>query len=687
MEANFLKLDFGLQEVYANYLDLANRKKDKHVWVHRTLRGGVSEVHLTITYKGSISNLENLNIKEIYVEREGVANGMVQLADIALISNNDNIIKLTYGKQFEVCLDNSAKSIKARANTLNVDGVWTVNQTTGIFSGQTGEGVIIGIIDSGIDYKHGTFFVPNTNETRILSIWDQGLIRTGTEVSPPINMLSTGPSYGVMYTKAQIDAELASPANPSTIRHRDCGGHGTHVTGTAAGNGRRPALVGRSEYEYTGVAPKADIVFVKYMDLENDPPVNNIKRFKDAITYILKFAELNGNKPVVINCSFGSRLGPHDGLDEGDEQTAPTITDGRHIFLNNTFAAAVGKICVFSAGNYAGSDRHAKITIPVGGVIEVNVEMVDRSTMREDYIGCRRQNIIEEATLEIWYKNDISNVRASFKPMNEAAFGSAVVLDGPPLNNQAFDTHKRYSISHTSNKASRLGTDVIRNCIRITTTPHREQHLEGIYTIKIEGPANAELQIWTGRTSYGYKVNASAGVVITKANTIGDPSCNPNVISVAAYNDTNNLNRITSFSSRGPLMDYSGSGVLTDKPTIAAPGFDIFSSRSYDAVVGIREVQDFILQNDLCFHYRNMDGTSMAAPHIAGVVALMLQKNANQTLADIKNNFRANATPLVSNITNVADDSALTGTEPTATPEERGKGRIDVLETLNNIIP
>ena len=108
-----------------------------------------------------------------------------------------------------------------------------------------GRGVVVGIVDSGIDIFHPDFRDPaDSTRSRILAIWDQ-LDDSGPP--PP------GYSYGTLYTREDIEAALRGEA---AIAVSDELGHGTHVAATAAGNS--PV--------YTGMAPEAELVFVKLLE-------------------------------------------------------------------------------------------------------------------------------------------------------------------------------------------------------------------------------------------------------------------------------------------------------------------------------------------------------------------------------------------------------------------------------------
>src|SRR5262249_28086419 len=136
-------------------------------------------------------------------------------------------------------------------------------------SSVSGAGVIVGIVDSGIDPNHPSF------TGRILRIWDQTM---------------TGPGVA----EGGFGLELTGP---SITASRDTNGHGTHVSGIAAGN----------DLPSGGVGAAADIVFVK-TDF-NDSHIGT------GIRYILRVAR-EMNRPAVVNLSLGGHFDAHDGTDE-----------------------------------------------------------------------------------------------------------------------------------------------------------------------------------------------------------------------------------------------------------------------------------------------------------------------------------------------------------------------------------
>lgn len=152
-----------------------------------------------------------------------------------------------------------------------------------------GDNVIMGMIDSGIDFSHPDF-KDSLGHTRILYLWDQR-DTSGTGPSPWL--------YGTLWDSAQINAGQCT--------HNDLQyyGHGTHVTGIAAGNGRSTTA-----RDYSGGAPHSDIIMVA-LDFYG---VNSPVAVADAAAFIYAQAQAL-NRPCVINASVGDYYGSHDGMD------------------------------------------------------------------------------------------------------------------------------------------------------------------------------------------------------------------------------------------------------------------------------------------------------------------------------------------------------------------------------------
>lgn len=163
--------------------------------------------------------------------------------------------------------------------------------------GLSGRGVLVAVIDSGIDYRHPDFIAPD-GSSRILWLWDQSIAG-----NPP-----EGFRLGSEYSRNQITEALRQrdPAAGNAICPSfDASGHGTHVAGIAAGNGR--ASLGQNR----GVAYESELIIVKLRAARpNSFP--RTTELMQAVDYVIKKAA-EASMPVAINISFGNNYGSHDG--------------------------------------------------------------------------------------------------------------------------------------------------------------------------------------------------------------------------------------------------------------------------------------------------------------------------------------------------------------------------------------
>ncbi len=200
-----------------------------------------------------------------------------------------------------------------------------------------GGGVLLAVIDSGIDYAHPDFRNAD-GSTRILSLWDQSIAG-----NPP-----AGYQIGSVYTAEDIDRALRESNTARRLEllpEVDLSGHGTHVAGIAAGNGRA------SDGRYVGVAPDADLLIVKLAPA-SQRSFPRTSELMQGIDWVVRYG-LERNLPVVINLSFGNNYGDH----EGNSLLEQYMDD----------VANLGKMLIVTgSGNEGSTGRHAGGNLPVG---------------------------------------------------------------------------------------------------------------------------------------------------------------------------------------------------------------------------------------------------------------------------------------------------------------------------------
>lgn len=166
----------------------------------------------------------------------------------------------------------------------------------------TGAGVLVAVIDSGIDYRHPDFCSAD-GTTRIVALWDQTAVPRSEQERAP-----QGYSQGVEYTSEQINEALSAPdtlAAAQIVPETDTSGHGTHVAGIAAGNGRASGGASR------GVAYESELLIVK-LGVPGGGSFPRTTELMTAVDYCIRKArELL--MPLAINLSFGNNYGSHSG--------------------------------------------------------------------------------------------------------------------------------------------------------------------------------------------------------------------------------------------------------------------------------------------------------------------------------------------------------------------------------------
>lgn len=225
----------------------------------------------------------------------------------------------------------------------------------------TGDGVLIGIVDTGIDYTHEAF--KNADGTsRIVSIWDQ----TIESENPPLEDYY----YGTEYTKEQINAALSSPDPLSIVPSMDEDGHGTFIAGIAAGN---PSL----SNNFSGVAPNAEFVIVKLKPAKRfnrdffKIPDNSICYLENDIILGIKYLHSMARqvmKPISICIGLGTSQGSHDSR------------DFLSIYLNS-IAVQPGIGISIAAGNEGNTGHHYSGTIDtITGYNTLELRVGDNNT-------------------------------------------------------------------------------------------------------------------------------------------------------------------------------------------------------------------------------------------------------------------------------------------------------------------
>lgn len=278
------------------------------------------EWYFLLRYYGSLEELQMMYDFDAQVINSSFAYILIDQAKIGPLSEAYNVIFIEIPPVTQFILDTSVKKI-------------CVNQRvqTEVGFNVRGKDVLIGIVDSGIDYFHKDFRNAD-GTTRIKSIWDQ-------------TQMSSEDRMGTVYSQEVINEALRQPTKEQALQivpSVDLLGHGTALAGIAAGNGRG------SNGRYRGVAPESDLIVVKAnsnytSDYTGQGP--NIAQIMLGIAYILQEA-IRLKKPVSILTGFGLNEGTHDGQNSLEVYMAQVAPNWK---VN----------MVVGVGNEANKDSHA----------------------------------------------------------------------------------------------------------------------------------------------------------------------------------------------------------------------------------------------------------------------------------------------------------------------------------------
>ncbi|MGC2234655.1 MAG: S8 family serine peptidase [Pyrinomonadaceae bacterium] len=477
--------------------------------------------------------------------------------------------------------------------------------------GVSGQGVIVAILDRGIDWKNNDFR-NDDGTTRIKYIFD---LTDNSGANAP------GNPYGVgtIYTEAQINAALNGGTQLAT---RDAVGHGTTTSAIAAGNGRNS-----TKRKYRGIAPNATIIMVKFTT-EGAPahdtqaaeaPFYNPDLLQPAISFVrAKATELS--MPAVLLANFGSINGPTDGTSAFSRTIDANFGSGKpgFVFVNGT-------------GDDGGMPNHAGGVIAQGETNSIQIQKVNAGNLRMDlwYGGSDRFTV------------SLQTPNGNFGPYS------------PPNNGTS---------STVSNSTFACYHQGVGQVFYGATNQKREILLDiagpaGTYTVQLTGTTitgNGRFDATLNPSNIAGAANNNRFLNNVVAGSIWDGATAQNNIAPNSYNirntwvDIDGFNRAT--QNQGAINDLwrgSSTGPTFDGRLgvdFSAPGDSVFTTynpTSYFATFRFNLIQDG------GGFYGRASAVSAAAPQVTGIIALMLEKNPRldqiQIRAMLRNSARADA--------------------------------------------
>lgn len=431
--------------------------------------------------------------------------------------------------------------------------------------GNQGAGVIVGFVDTGINYMDPLFRNVD-GSTRIVGIWDQtnnsdNSNNMENEAAKPFSAFPA--LYGTQYTAEEINLALNSDDPVSIVPTRDENGHGTFLASIAAGNRDERA-------EFSGAAPRASIAMVKlkpakqylreFYLIQDGAEAYQENDIMMGVSY-LYFLAKKYSMPLVVCIPLGTNMGSHMGMSRLGQ------------YLNQV-SLSNGSAVITAAGNETGARHHFQAVMDAD-TDEVTAEL---------RVGEREAGF----SMELWAA-DVGVYTVGFiSPTGEVARRISVPLRGE--NTVSFLLEQTRITVYTQIADVSAGSQFI--FMRF------ENPMSGIWRILIRNSLDIRETFHLWLPVRGFITDETYFLRPNPDTIITDPGNAQYPITVTAYDHTRNS--IYIHASRG----YSRSGQI--KPDLAAPGVNILGASSSGR------------------RLTRMSGTSVSAAHLAGAAAILL---------------------------------------------------------------
>lgn len=575
-------------------------------------------ISITLASNSDISALKKVGMK-VYMRKDEMIFGQAPVLSLGNITEERYVKHITAAKSVRTPeLPKQPKLPPLNVKTGSKATIAKNSQVTQPLANEfnkanlTGKGVIVGVIDTGIDWRHPDFIKPD-GTSRILAIWDffdTSFAESDGKIgsAPPQLDPESDPLWGTVYTQEQINAALKGKGTVNTM---DNYGHGTAVAGTAVGK--------------TGVAPEADLIIIKAADCGFFDP----NYLAGTEWMVQKAKELK--RPIVINKSFGGHFSAHTGAEFEEEFLNRISGKGMPGVVFTVSAGNEGQFSMHGAGRF-GPRKEGQVDIAsdplsliiplerTGGSPTILLGIFDARDEWGVYVQPIGQTVLLDANTK-----PISFY--IFKVDGELKY----MLDEGLTKPWWFDEYMQemlFNYSQLGEKTDQVGLIL----------PFGAYQIYGFGAT--ENVVNGNFDFYAPQY---YAVDFGIGT--SKTGMVGSPGNATNAITVGAYNFrsswVNSEGTETFFNlTSGEISDYSSPGGRRRadnifKPDIAAPATYTISPLSqaakpeggcqgYNMGAGLGE--RFITSDG---QHIAWSGTSASAPFTAGVIALMLQKKSN----------------------------------------------------------
>ena len=602
---------------------------DGNVYIPSTIR---------VSSDSDLSQLESLGVIIQCTFDKGLVTSLIPIDKIQDIAAIDGVTRINVSSMMRP-LTNLSRTAS------NVDDVLTLSQdarNAGLLQVYDGTGVILGIIDDGIDYRHGAFKDANGN-SRIKGAY----CYDGSSVTADWTGSGTLPTTD--------DTNEDHGTHTSTI----AGGSSVKVSGTTV-----TVTDDHGNASYGGMAPGADL-FLAGTQLATTYCLNAFKKMCD-------YADAQG-KPLVVSNSWGSTFYARDGITDVSDVIGQYFGDSHP-----------NRICLFASGNEAG-----KASGGVGGGRYVTGPSSQASPLgtiirTESYIEDYDYSYYSGTLLNAWTRaTDATGIGINVYVINKTSGAIQSSYNFTSTNSNTGDSYNTLNVSQYFGRSILVYFDYVESDGKHQVLLFAPNNMTSgtSYALAVEvypiGGSDSTVDIYAGDTNYlagNVTSNGHTWTAGTDDMSMSDEACNPNVIAVGSYvtrNGTNSTGDISDFSSYAT----EGSGPLGVRfPWITAPGEVIISGLNHYVSSSSHGT---VTVNNSSSPYGEMSGTSMATPAAAGIVALWMQAaqevGKDLTMSEVKNIMAQTA---------IKDSWVTSGSNAS----HFGNGKIDALAGVQYIL-